>query len=478
MPEKKSFHMPLAEFRRQGYALIDWIADYFQQVEGMPVLSRVEPGEIRATLPPTAPQHGESFDEILKDIDRIILPGITHWQSPNWFAFFPANNSEPSVLGELLSAGLGVQGMLWATSPACTELETHVLDWLADMLGLPAEFKSNSAGGGVIQDTASSATLAAVLAGRERATQFQSNANGCNGTLVAYCSTQAHSSIDKAIKIAGIGSNKLRKIAVDDSYAMQPMALVNSIEKDSAAGLVPCFVNANVGSTSSNAIDPVEEIGRICRRYKIWLHVDAAMSGSAAICPEFRLLLNKGLEYADSYCFNPHKWLFTNFDCDVFFVRDRRALIDTFTLMPEYLRNKATESGAVIDYRDWHIQLGRRFRALKLWFVIRYYGIEGLQFHIRQHVHLAQMFADWIRASENFEIVVEPPLNLVCFRHIGGDEINQRIMDSINAAGQMYLTHTRLNNQLVLRLSIGQTKTEERHVRRAWELIQQAARAV
>ncbi|MBN1481035.1 aspartate aminotransferase family protein [candidate division KSB1 bacterium] len=470
--------MPVDEFRQRGYALIDWIADYFQHVESMPVLSRVEPGEIRAMLPPSAPQHGESFETILSDIDRIILPGITHWQSPNWFAFFPANSSEPSILGELLSAGLGVQGMLWATSPACTELETQVLDWLVDMLGLPADFKSNSAGGGVIQDTASSATLAAVLAGRERATQFQSNANGCDGKLVAYCSTQAHSSIDKAIKIAGIGINNLRKIEIDDTFAMQPMALVSAIEQDIADGLVPCFVNANVGSTSSNAIDPAEHIGQICRRFNIWLHVDAAMSGSAAICPEFRLFLNKGLEYADSYCFNPHKWLFTNFDCDVFYVRDRQALIDTFTLMPEYLRNKATESGAVIDYRDWHIQLGRRFRALKLWFVIRHYGIEGLQFHIRQHIRLAQIFADWIRASQDFEIVVEPPLNLVCFRHLGGDAKNQKIMDKLNADGHIYLTHTRLNNQLVLRMSIGQTKTEERHVRRAWELIQEAAQDI
>ncbi len=344
------------------------------------------------------------------------------------------------------------------------------------MMDLPGEFKSNSTGGGVIQDTASSATLSAVLAGRERATAFNANANGCDGTLLAYCSTQAHSSIDKAIKIAGIGINNLRKIEVDETFAMRPEALATQIEKDLAEGLTPCFVNANVGSTSSNAIDPVEEIGKICRTHNIWLHVDAAMSGSAALCPEFRSITNNGLEYADSFCFNPHKWLFTNFDCDVFFVRDRTALIDTFTLMPEYLRNKATESGAVIDYRDWHIQLGRRFRALKLWFVIRHYGVKGLQFHIREHVRIAQLFADWIRESPDFKLFVEPPLNLICFQHVGGDEINQKIMDTVNAQGTIYLTHTRLNDQLVLRMSVGQTKTEERHVRRAWELIRQAAK--
>jgi aromatic-L-amino-acid decarboxylase len=475
MSDKKSFHMSADDFRKQGHALIDWIANYHQTVESMPVLSRVEPGEIRSKLPDSAPDKGESFESMLKDVDDIIMPGITHWQSPNWFAFFPANNSEPSILGELLSAGLGVQGMLWATSPACTELETHVLDWLVDMMDLPDAFKSDSTGGGVIQDTASSATLSAVLAGRERATAFNANANGCNGKLVAYCSSQAHSSIDKAIKIAGIGINNLRKIEVDETFAMRPEVLAAHIKKDVAEGFTPCFVNANVGSTSSNAIDPVEEIGKICRTHNIWLHVDAAMSGSAAICPEFRSITNNGLEYADSFCFNPHKWLFTNFDCDVFFVRDRTALIDTFTLMPEYLRNQATESGAVIDYRDWHIQLGRRFRSLKLWFVIRHYGVEGLQHHIREHVRIAQQFADWIRDSKDFELFVEPPLNLVCFRYIGGDEVNQKIMDTVNTEGIIYLTHTKLNDQLVLRMSIGQTKTEERHVQQAWELIQKAA---
>ena len=276
MSSPNSYHMSPDDFRKYGYALIDWIADYHQHVESMPVLSQAKPGEIRAKLPETAPEKGESFKAVMQDIDNIILPGITHWQSPNWFAFFPANNSEPSILGELLSAGLGVQGMLWATSPACTELETHVLDWLVDMMALPAEFKSDSAGGGVIQDTASSATLAAVLAGRERATNFQSNERGCQGNLVAYCSTQAHSSIDKAIKIAGIGIENLHKIQVDNQFAMNPSALEACIEEDISDGLIPCVVVTNVGSTSSNAIDPVQKIGEICKRFNIWLQIGRA----------------------------------------------------------------------------------------------------------------------------------------------------------------------------------------------------------
>ncbi len=474
MNDRRSYHLSPEEFVSQGEQVLRRLAEYYRTVESLPVLSQVKPGEVRAKLPPQPPQQGEPFEAVMRDLDDIIMPGITHWQSPNFFAFFPANTSFPSILGELLSAGLGVQGMLWATSPACTELETHVLDWLVDMLGLPQGWKSSGPGGGVIQDTASSAALAAVLAGRERATGFESNLNGCNGRLTAYASTQAHSSIEKAIKIAGIGKANLRLIDVDEQFAMRPDRLAAQLAEDMAAGLLPCFVCANVGSTSSNAMDPLEEIGRICREHNVWLHVDAAMSGSAAICPEFRWIL-QGIEYADSFCFNPHKWLFTNFDCDVFYVTDRRDLIDTFSLQPEYLRNAASESGQVIDYRDWHIQLGRRFRALKLWLVIRHYGVEGLQHHIREHVRLAQWFAEQVRRSGDFELVVEPPLNLVCFRLKGDDAANQRLMDALNASGKLYLTHTKLNGRLTLRLCVGQTHTEERHVREAWEFIQQTA---
>lgn len=461
-------------FRRHGHAVVDWIADYLGHVESYPVLAQVVPGQIRAALPPEPPAQGEPFEAMLADVGKLILPGITHWQSPNFFAFFPGNNSGPSILGDLVCAGLGVQGMLWATSPACTELETHVLDWVVDLLGLPPRFKSNTTGGGVIQDSASSAAVCALLAARERATQGQGNRRGCNGRLVAYGSTQTHSSIEKAVGIVGLGRDNLRLIDVDDSFAMRPDALSEQIRRDRAAGLVPCFVCATVGTTSSNATDPLPAIGRICRQENLWMHVDAAMAGSAAVCPEHRHLQD-GVELADSYCFNPHKWLFTNFDCDCFFVADRAALIGALTILPEYLRNQATQSGAVIDYRDWHVPLGRRFRALKLWFVIRHYGVEGLRHHVREHIELAQAFARWVEADDRFQLAVPPPLNLVCFRHKGGDDANQRLMDRLNATGRLYLTHTRLDGRLTLRLCVGQTHTQERHVRHAWDLIRQTA---
>ncbi len=474
MSEEKSFHMNPDEFRRCGHAMVDWIADYYTRIESFPALSRVEPGQVRASLPSDPPAKGEAFDTILRDIEKLILPGITHWQSPNFYAYFPCNASGPAILGDLLSSGLGVQGMLWATSPACTELETHVLDWLVAMLDLPRKFLSTDSGGGVIQDTASSASLCALLAAREQATNFASNHRGCDGKLVAYTSSQAHSSIEKDVQIAGLGRQNLRLIAVDEKFAMRPDALAGQIEKDRRAGLVPCFVCATVGTTSSNAIDPVQEIGYICREQKIWLHVDAAMSGTAALCPEFRHLQD-GLEFADSYTFNPHKWMFTNFDCNCFYVADRKALIQTLSVLPEYLRNRATETGAVIDYRDWQIPLGRRFRSLKLWFVIRHYGIEGLQYHIRHHVELAQQFAQWVQKDQRFEIAAPAPLNLVCFRHKGGDDVNQSLMDRLNRSGDLYLTHTRLHDRLTLRLCVGQANTTARHVERAWQRIQEEA---
>ena len=474
MSEKRDFHMTPDEFRRYGRAVVDWIADYYARIESFPVLSQVKPGQVRESLPGSAPTKGEPFEAILKDVEKLILPGVTHWQSPNFFAYFPSNTSFPSILGELLSAGLGVQGMLWATSPACTELETHMLDWLVEILGLPGKFLSSGAGGGVIQDTASSSSLCALLAARERATSYASNDRGCDGRLVAYTSSQAHSSIEKAVKIAGLGRQNLRLIEVDERFAMRPDALAVQLRQDRDAGRIPCFVCATVGTTSSNAIDPVREIGRICREHGVWLHVDAAMSGVAALCPEFRHI-HDGVEFADSYCFNPHKWMFTNFDCDCFYVTDRKALIETLSVLPEYLRNKATESGSVIDYRDWHIPLGRRFRSLKLWFVIRHYGVEGLRHHVRRHVELAQQFASWVRDDDQFELAAPAPLNLVCFRHRGGDAVNQALLDRLNQSGDLYLTHTRLDNRFTLRLSVGQTNTEFPHVERAWDRIREEA---
>lgn len=473
MPEK-TYHMNPQQFREFGRAVVDWIADYYENIEQQPVLSQVKPGEIRAHLPKEAPREPEAFDAMLRDMNKVILPGVTHWQSPNFFAYFPANASGPAILGDFLSSALGVQGMLWATSPSCTELETHVLDWLVPMLGLPEKFLSSRQGGGVIQDTASSSSLCAMLAARERATNFSSNRKGCDGRLVAYTSNQAHSSLEKAAMVAGIGTDNLRLITVDDKFAMRPEALAKQVEEDRLAGLIPFFISATLGTTSSNAFDPLAEIAAIARANDLWFHVDAAMSGTAAVCPEFRYLQN-GIEFADSYTFNPHKWMFTNFDCNCFYVADRKALINTLSILPEYLRNQATESGDVFDYRDWHIPLGRRFRSLKLWFVIRHYGIEGLQFHVRRHVSLAQQFLGWVKQDGRFEVVAPVPLNLVCFRHRGGDKANEELMNRLNRSGDLYLTHTKLDGKFTLRLCVGQTNTEARHVERAWKRIQEEA---
>ncbi len=474
MAIEPSFHMTAEQFRKNGKQVVDWIADYYQQIEALPVLSQAKPGDIRSALPDQPPLHGESFDLILKDIDRVILPGVTHWQSPNFFAYFPANASGPAILGDLVSSALGVQGMLWATSPSCTELETQVLDWLVPMLGLPEKFLSSSTGGGVIQDTASSSTLCAMLAARERATDYTTNLHGSVGNLVAYTSSQAHSSLEKAAMIAGIGLNNLRLLEVDENFAIRPDGLKLQVEEDKRAGLIPFFVCGTVGTTSSNAMDPLPAIAAICQQNNLWFHIDAAMSGTAALCPEFRHYQN-GVEHADSYCFNPHKWMFTNFDCDCFYVADRAVLIKTLSILPEYLKNQATESGAVFDYRDWQIPLGRRFRSLKLWFVIRHYGVEGLQYHVRQHVEMAKAFAGWIREDKRFELVAPVPLNLVCFRYRGSEDENQRLMDRLNQSGDLYLTHTRLGGQLTLRFCVGQTNTTLRHVERAWQRIQEEA---
>lgn len=474
----ESYHMSPDDFREKAKLVTDWIAEYQRRVESFPVLSQVKPGDVRKSLPQHPPAKGEPFAAVLRDVEEKILPGITHWQSPNFYAYFPSNNSGPSILGDLLSSGMGVQGMLWATSPACTELETLVLDWLVEMLGLPQTFLSTGAGGGVIQDTASSAALCALLAGRERATNYSSNENGVDGTrLVAYTSAHAHSSIEKAVKIAGIGRKNLRLVEVDENFAVRPDALEKHIAADIASGLKPCFICATIGTTSSNALDPVAAIGKIARQHGIWFHVDGAMAGTAALCPEFRAIQH-GLELADSYCFNPHKWMFTNFDCTCFYVADRKALIDTLTVMPEYLRNAATATGAVFDYRDWHIQLGRRFRALKLWFVIRHYGVEGLQFHIRRHVELAQEFLQWVKSDSRFEVLAPAPLNLVCFRLKADDALNEELMHRLNRSGKIYLTHTRLNGKFTLRMSIGQSNTEARHLQAAWHLMKQEAEAL
>jgi aromatic-L-amino-acid decarboxylase len=458
-------HMTPDQFRRVGHELIEWVASYMERVEELPVVPAVQPGDVRAMLPAAAPEQGEGWDAIVADLDRIVVPATTHWQHPGWYAYFPANGSGPSILGELVSAGLGMQGMLWSTGPVCTELETHVMDWLVELLALPSHFRSDGTGGGVIQHSASDAVLCAIVAARE-----QAGADG--GELVAYCSTQTHSSVEKDLRVAGIPH--LRAIAVDDAFAMRPDELARQIAADRAAGLRPFFCCASLGTTSSLAFDPVRAIGEICRDAGLWLHVDAAMAGVAAICPEYRWL-NDGVELASSYATNAHKWLFTNFDCDLFWVADRQALISALSILPEYLRNAASESGAVIDYRDWHVPLGRRFRSLKLWFVLRHYGAEGLRAALREDVELAQELAGRVVAHPRLELAAPAPLSLVCLRHRDGDEATKALMEAVNADGGVFLTHTVLAGRYTIRVSIGTLATERRHVDRLWSLIDDAA---
>ncbi|MDQ6874447.1 MAG: pyridoxal-dependent decarboxylase [Actinomycetota bacterium] len=459
------------EFRRHGREVIDWIAGYHEQIESFPVLSRVEPGEVRAALPAHPPEDGEPFDAVLADLDRAVMPGITHWQHPGFFGYFPANTSFPAILGDLLSSGLGVQGMLWATSPAATEMETLVLDWLAELLDLPAAFRSDGPGGGVIQDTASSAVLVALVAALHRSTGGAAGRTGLRARHTVYASEAAHSSVEKAVRIAGVGTDNLRLIELDPvSQAMPAATLAKAMEADRAAGAVPTMVVATAGTTATTAFDPVAQIGPGCRDSGTWLHVDGAYAGVAAVCPELRWV-NAGLAYADSYSTNPHKWLLTNFDCDAFYVADRTALIGALSVLPEYLRNAASESGAVIDYRDWQVPLGRRFRALKLWCVLRWYGAEGLRAHIRSSVALAQEFAALVAADDRFELVTAHPLSLVCFRLRGDDESNEKLLARLNATGRVFLTHARVNGAFTLRLAVGAPATGPAHLELAWQLI-------
>jgi len=469
-------HMTPEEFRRYGHEVIDWIADYYERIESFPVLSPAAPGDVRAALPAAPPEYGEPFEAVLRDLDEVILPGITHWQHPSFFAYFPANASGPAILGDLISSGLGVQGMLWATSPAATELETHVMDWLADLLGLPAAFRSDGPGGGVIQHTASDAALVALLAAVHRASGGTSEHEGvASGRYAVYTSGQTHSSVEKACRVAGLGSDSLRKIDVDPAtLAASPDHLRELIDTDVAAGITPVLVVASVGATGTGAIDPVGALAAIARQHNVWVHVDAAWAGVAAVVPELRWLVD-GVDQADSFCTNPHKWLLTNFDCDAFWVADRAALIGALSILPEYLRNAASDSGEVFDYRDWHVPLGRRFRALKLWAVIRWYGAEGLRAHIRGHVALAQQFAGWVAADPRFELVAPHPLALVTFRLRAGDDATRTLMETVNASGAMYLTHTVVNGQVALRMAIGSTLTELRHVEAAWTLLSDLA---
>ncbi|MFG1800639.1 pyridoxal-dependent decarboxylase [Micromonospora carbonacea] len=468
-------HMDPEEFRRAGHAVVDWIADYWATLGQRPVTSQDPPGAVAAALPAGPTAHGEPVSALLADLDALVAPRLTHWQHPGFFGYFPANTSGPSVLGDLVSSGLGVQGMLWASAPACTELETVMLDWLAGLLGLPERFRSTGPGGGVIQDSASSATLVATLAALHRASGGRWREVGVDRRYRAYTSTEGHSSIEKAARIAGLGRDGVRVVAVDPgTLAMDPDALRTAIRADLAAGDVPAIVVATIGTTSTTAVDPVPQIGAICAEYGVWLHVDAAYAGAAAVCPELRWS-HAGLEHADSYCFDPHKWLLTGFDCDAFWVADSAELVAALTVLPEFLRNAASDSGAVVDYRDWQVPLGRRFRALKLWFVLRWYGVEGLRAHVRSHVALADRFAARVRADDRFVLAAPHPFSLVCFRLAAGDEASAGLLEKVNATGRVFLTHTRVAGRFTLRLAIGSPLTTQAHVDDAWELIASAA---
>ncbi|MFC2117984.1 pyridoxal phosphate-dependent decarboxylase family protein [Bacteroidota bacterium] len=464
------------EFRKFAHQFVDWMADYLENIESYPVKSQVKPGEIFSKIPDFAPEKGESMESIFQDFQRIILPGITHWQSPGFHAYFPGNSSYPSLLAEMLTATLGAQCMKWVTSPAATELEEKVMNWLKELIGIPAGWD------GVIQDTASTATLTAILCAREKYSNFSINEKGFVGEnkYRIYCSTETHSSIEKAVRIAGYGKNSLVKIKTDSNYALDPLALEATIRNDINIGLEPVCVVATLGTTGSTAIDPLDKIASICEKNNIWLHVDAAYAGTALFLPEYKWMIN-GINKADSFVFNPHKWLFTNFDCSAYFVKDKELLIRTFEILPEYL--KTSTGKKVNDYCDWGIQLGRRFRALKLWFVLRNFGVEGIQNKLRFHISLSKEFRNFIDNDKEFELITEPSVNVVCFHFIPPEIsdiekinlINETLLEEINKSGEVFLSHTKLNGVYTIRMVIGQTNVERKHIVNAWELIKKSS---
>ena len=466
------------DFRKHAHELVEWMAGYMENVENYPVKSSVKPGEIFSKIPDSPPSQPESFKALMTDFDEIIMPGITHWQNPNFFAYFPANNSPASILAEMLTASIGAQCMIWETSPAAAELEEKMMIWLRDLIGLPSEFE------GVIQDSASTATLAAILTAREKTTNFLINNDGAEqaGTLKVYCSNQTHSSVEKAVKISGIGRSNMVKIPLKEDFSMDSEMLKEAIVQDKERGYIPCCVVATIGTTGTTAVDPIRAIGEICREFGIWLHVDAAMAGTALILPEFQWMLD-GREYIDSFVFNPHKWMFTNFDCTAYFVKDAGALIKTFEVLPEYLKTRTR--GKVNDYRDWGVPLGRRFRALKLWAVIRSYGTEGLREKVRYHISIASKLSSMISKEVDFEILAPVIISVVCFRYIpkGYNEkqinsLNEKLNHMLNDSGKIYLSHTVLNSRYTLRMVTAQTNVTLEHVEKAWALIKETARGL
>jgi len=443
-------------FREEADRAVDWIDNYFKTLRSLPVKSHVKPREVYDRIPPEAPLQGEDVSKMLQDLDSIILPGITHWQHPSFHAYFPANSSYESVLGEMITAAIGAQCMVWETSPAAAELEERMTEWMALAAGLPNTFK------GVIQDSASSATLVAILTARERATQFQSNLNGVPQGLRVYCSSEAHSSIEKGVGVAGIGRNNLVKIETDPEQRMIPEKLEKAVCDDLAAGLTPICVVAAIGTTGTVALDPLPEIAAICTKYNIWLHVDAAYAGTALLLPEYRYIC-QGIEHADSLVFNPHKWMFVNFDCSLYYVKDPALLVRTFDILPEYL--KTATHGAVNDYRDWGIPLGRRFRALKLWFVLRGFGLEGLRRRLREQIALNEYFAEKISQSGRFTLLKPPFLGFTLFRVNNDDDaITENFLKTINASGKIYLSHTKVNGRYAIRFHAAQTYIQKEDI--------------
>ena len=457
--------LDLEAFRRNAYALVDWVVDYLGGLEDRPVREPAQPGDVRAKLPGSAPEDPEAFDAVLADLERVVVPGLTHWQHPGWFAYFPAQSSPPAILGELAAAGLGVQGMLWSTSPAATEIESHVLDWLVDLLGVPQEWKTTGAGGGVLQSGASASTHTALVVAREQCL-LRSGAGPKD--MVAYTSSHAHSSIEKGARMAGYGH--IRLLATDREFAAKPDTLAATVAEDRQAGLAPAFVCSAVGTTGTTGVDPVRRFGEIARAGQMWHHVDAAYAGSAMICEEFRHH-QAGLELVDSYTFNPHKWLATNLDCSVMWVADRRPLIEALSVLPPYLRDEASESGQVIDYRDWHGPLGRPFRALKLWFVLRCFGAAGLRKMIRTHVAWARELADRIDAHRKLTTIAPTPFALVSFAHVDGNGATDALVDRINDDGRFYITGSTADGMRYARISVGSTWTARAHVEALWDLI-------
>ncbi len=457
--------MPVEEFRRAAHEAVEWIADYLVNLRDYPVLAQVKPGDLSGQLPKAAPEQGEPVDAILEDFRRLILPGITHWNHPRFFAYFSITGSAPGILAELLCAALNVNGMLWKSSPAATELEQVALGWLRQWVGLPEEFF------GIIYDTASVSTLHAIAAARELADP-ETRAEGASRNLVLYASEQAHSSVEKGAIALGVGQKNVRKIPVDASFRMRPDALGEAIRRDLSAGRKPFCVVATAGTTSTTSVDPVPEIAAIAREHSLWLHVDGAYGGSAAVIPEYRHVLD-GAALADSVVINPHKWLLTPTDLSAFYTRRPEILRRAFSLVPEYLRT--ADDPRAVNLMDYGVQLGRRFRALKLWFVMRYFGRERMAAILRSHIELARQFAAWVEADERFELAAPVPLSVVCFRMKGPDEPNRRLLDAVNASGEVFLSHTVLNGRFVLRLAVGNVATGRADIETAWRRIQAEA---